>query len=203
MKRFVLTVAAVALFGWVTPVLATPITYTEIVTGTGNLGGTSFTGALVTVTLTGDTSTVLSGTPFGLCSPGPCFANPGNATVNVSGVGIGTFTDSMVVWDNPSLGINSISIFDLALPGAVLYLNNSAFATYDLRTSIGPISSPPGLFIHVYPTTLGNFTLTSVADSATFTATLGPQATVPEPASIILLGTGLVAVARRRFKKRV
>ena len=41
----------------------------------------------MTVTLTGDTSTVLSGTPFGLCSPGPCFANPGSATVNVSGVG--------------------------------------------------------------------------------------------------------------------
>jgi hypothetical protein len=202
MKRFVLTVAAVALFGWVTPVLATPITYTEIVTGTGNLGGTSFTGALVTVTLTGDTTTVLSGdSPFGTCTP--CFTNAGIATVNVFGVGTGTFTDSMVAWDNASSGINSISIVDRALPGAVLYLISSAFATYDLRTSIGPISSPPGLFIHVYPTTLGNFTLTSVADTATFTATLGPQATVPEPASIILLGTGLVAVARRRFTKRV
>ena len=47
MKRLVLTVAAVALFGWVTPVQATPIAYTETVTGTGTLDGISFTNALV------------------------------------------------------------------------------------------------------------------------------------------------------------
>jgi hypothetical protein len=201
MKRLVLTVAAtVALLGCVSPVLATPITYTETVTGSGTLDSTPFSNALVTVTLTGDTTTVLSGGgPFGPCIP--CFTNAGSTTVNVFGVGTDTFTDSMVVWDNASAGINSIAIVDATIPGAVLYINNIAFSTYQLTTSIGPISSAPGLFVHVYPTTSGNFTLTSVAGTGSFTATLGPQATVPEPASIILLGTGLAAVARRRFKR--
>jgi hypothetical protein len=205
MKRLVLTVVAmatVALFGCVSPVLATPITYTETVTGTGTLDGTAFVDALVTLTLTGDTSTVLSGTPYGLCTPGPCYADPGSATVHVVEAGINktdTFTDSMVAWDNPL--VDSMSIFDVTLPGSVLYINDPVFSTYQLLTSIGPVSGLSGLFAHTFPTTSGNFTMTSVAATATFTATES-SAPVPEPASLLLLGTGLAAVARRRFKRR-
>jgi len=201
MNRLVLAaVAVVALLGWVTPVHATPITYTETVLATGVLGVTPFTNALVTVTLSGNTTTVLSGSsPFGSCSP--CYTNAGSTTVNVSGVGTGIFTDPMVVWDNGSGGIDSIAIVDAAIPGAVVYINNIAFATYDLTTSIGPISSPPGLFVHVYPTTSGAFTMTSVGDTATFTATVRGAA-VPEPASLMLLGSGVVTLAGRRFRRR-
>ena len=111
------------------------------------------------------------------------------------------FTDSMVVWDNASEGINTIAIVDVAIPGAVVYVGNLAFATYDLTTSIGPISSLPGLFVHDYATTLGNFTMTSVTGNATFTATVSPAA-VPEPASIMLLATGVATLVGGRSRRR-
>jgi hypothetical protein len=49
MKWGVLTAATAALLGvgWVTPVQATPITYTETGTGSGVLDRTAFTNALV------------------------------------------------------------------------------------------------------------------------------------------------------------
>ena len=72
---------------------ATPIMYTDTVTGTGALGAVPFTSALVTISLIGDTSTV-----FG----DPVPRDFGSAIVNVSGVGTATFADPLM-WaiDNP------------------------------------------------------------------------------------------------------
>ena len=85
MKRLVLTVAAtatVALFGWVTPVQATPITFVETAMATGTLGSTAFTNALVTVTATADTTQVSSLGPGFLLD-----AATGTPTVSIGGLG--------------------------------------------------------------------------------------------------------------------
>jgi hypothetical protein len=221
MKRLVLTIgamASVALFGTATPVQATPITYTEQAVATGRLGASAFTNALVTLSLTTDTSAVTG-------PPGFSNVIGGTATVNVAGLGTATFTDPISILDNngflifppssPVVTVQAIGFVDVGV-GFILLTFDPAFLSYDLRSSIGPVSGGAffGEFIfdQGYSTTSGNFHISSVSGpsvppafqgNSTFTATLGPQATVPEPASIILLGTGLVAVARRRFKKRV
>jgi hypothetical protein len=182
-----LTTASIVLLlgltGVVAAAYATPITYTEEATATGSLGASSFSDALVTITLTGDTSAV-TGVTF--------FLNVGPATVTVAGIGTAAFTDLTEAVDTPSpprAGVADVTQF-----GAfILAVEDAAFASYDLKTAFGPVvGSPvfnPG---QTFPTALGDFSLTAVGD-VTFTATT--EAPVPLPASILLLGTALAGFA--------
>jgi hypothetical protein len=182
MKRLMLTLASALLVGWATPVQATPITYTVTTTGTGTLNGTPFTTALVTVTLTGDTSTVTAGSG----ALAGTLLSPGRATVTVVGVGTATFTHptEAVVLPPSFKGMTVVVIAsedeDMGvLTGTVtgiLGLGNNALGSYGLTSPLGPISgvaewSPNG----VYLTTSGGFQLTSVAGTSTFTATLATR----------------------------
>jgi len=87
MKRLVPALVAIGIFSgaaW-----AGPITYTDMATASGTIGGTPFTNALVTVMLTGNTSNVAFGpVPFNAF-----LMNPGAATINIAGRGTATFTD--------------------------------------------------------------------------------------------------------------
>jgi hypothetical protein len=196
MKRLALTLA-LGLFS--VAAQATPITYTDTVTGTGALGALSFTNALVTISLTGDTSTV-----FG----DPLPRDFGTATVDVFGIGTATFTDPLM-WaiDNPGGSGGPGALAGIADVTANLFLLgtvNAAFSVYDLRSSIGPISGAatfnPGL---LFPTTSGDFALTSVAgNTSTFTARTADTSFVPEPVSVILVGTGLLGIVRSRARRR-
>jgi hypothetical protein len=160
---------------------AGPITYVESVTASGSLGGTSFTNQLVTLTMIGNTSGVLSASGI--------FANAGTLVVNVAGVGSGTFTNQMAAFDDQT---GPFADFQEYSPdnAIVLSTNDAAFASYGLGTAIGPITDTgfidPGLS---FPTTDGAFIIDSAGDS-TFTAT-----TAPEPGTFVPFVLGLAGIA--------
>ena len=177
------------------PTLADGITtYTESSMASGSLGSTSFSNALVTINLLGNTSTVLT------VSPG-IFEDSGAATVTVQGIGTATFTDSLVVFDNDHVVqfCPCVGIFDSTLLLDVLDTRNSAFGTYGLTTNIGPITGSslfnPG---KSFATTDGKFVLSSSSTgNSTFTATTA----APEPSSLLLLGVGFAGLFCARRKK--
>lgn len=204
MTRALFTILAATLSCSVTHVQASPITYSLATTVTGTLGASSFTNAPVTVTLTGDTANV---------TPGPVpftdvLVNSGSATVNVSGLGTATFTDSIVIIstlnDIALFGVPAVLILDNTSGTGILLQTGSIFSTYDLRGPLGPLSGTGGVasgssITPIFPTTAGNLTwaIGQPSGTSTFTAV-----TTPEPGALVLLGSGLALVlARRRFKR--
>jgi hypothetical protein len=185
---------------------AVPIFYQYTTTVTGTLGSTPFSGDLMTVTATADTTQVTS-TPTMF---GPVWVVEPTTTFTIAGVGTGTFT-LPTFFDDPN-GSGDI-IFGLigppngftgcngcdALLGMTIVL--SPLSTYNLQTSIGPLSSPVdfettffGTFQNI-STSLGTLSLTAQDD--TFTAI------VPEPASFVLAAAGLTAILARRRSRKV
>jgi hypothetical protein len=114
------------------------------------------------------------------------FANlVGTGTVNVTGIGTATFTDSVGVVDNQ--GRKETIFSDFTTDQTILGTVNDVFATYDLRTSIGPASGTSSGDFASYNTSLGALTIESIGTTSTFTATV-----IPEPASLTLFGIGAV-----------
>src|SRR5579885_2317637 len=83
--------AAACLLG-VFPARAVPITYIVQTTASGTLNGVAFTNAGLTVTLSGDTSGIVSLNP---ATQDFSLGNPGAATLVISGLGAAAFTDTM------------------------------------------------------------------------------------------------------------
>jgi hypothetical protein len=176
-------------------------TYTFTGIASGSIGSANFSDATLTVTATGDVSTVMFTSPtYFLDIPG------GSSTFSISGIGSGTFSDETYVFDNTD-GVagfgddgatkccDIIQTYDSAI-------GSTAFATYNLQSSIGPLgpeaSDPSTSDWAGLNTSLGSFTVTSY-DSVVFQATVG---TVPEPRTLPALGIGLVGMmvfmARRK-----
>lgn len=169
---------------------AAPATYTLSGVGSGSLDGTAFTNSSFTLVATGDTSAIFSG------GSGLVDLTAVTNTVSIApaiGIISDRITDAMTVADNQNYGRAGFG--DAAQDYAILFVDNAAFSTYGLASSIGPLSGST-IFNggNAFPTSRGTFVLNSVS-SASFAASV--QAT-PEPSALAALGLGGLAVLRRR-----
>jgi hypothetical protein len=188
------------------------ITYVETTTATGSLGGTAFTNASVTVTLTGDTSNIAPGpAPFGAF-----LVNPGSATIRIDGLPLATFTDPVEIagsFNQPTppspWGVPLVLIATLDNPagtditGVVVEYGDPAFLGYGLG-ALGPISATGGSASGPggsHNTTRGVLLFSSDQNpqAATFTATV----VTPEPNGVPWFGGVLLSLIglRKRLKR--
>jgi hypothetical protein len=167
------------------PGRAAAVTYTLEAIGSGTLDGVAYTDASLLFTMHNDTTNVVKGPPGG-----EDFMITGPIAVSVGGGPLATFTDPGTdVFVAQDFGIG----FDGTAGFIVLGIISTAFSTYELKTSIGPITSTIASnngFIH--ETSSGPFVINSTGDDSTFTAEVAE--TVPEPSSWILLAMGFAGL---------
>jgi hypothetical protein len=180
-----------------TPAQAQPIAYT--LAGIGSAG--SLVDFPVIATLFGDASSVSAiNTPQGSFVAQTSLSG----TISLGGLGDFALTDG-AVRNIVSLGDGSILTafslrFTASFAGGVfdVFLENPALATYDLRTALGPVggqvSNSPAAFVMIRDASF------SASDGAVLPPP-GPGTTVPEPATLALLATGIGALALGRASR--
>jgi len=191
-SRLSASLALLTLFAISTQLSATfaqgTINYTFSGTGSGSLGGQSFTSSAFVITATADSANVHIGPGLG----GNIFAQVADvsASIYVSGVGTADFSAPSNEDNNQTGGIANFAVYPKT-GGAtgLLIISSPVFRTYDLKSNVGPVSATLGVFsTDVFATSVGDFSLTSVASAVTYQAALQ---SAPEPAPLGLLGVGL------------
>jgi hypothetical protein len=194
LKNTLLSALFILTYLSLSPLSATPITYTITALASGTVGGTPFTNQLISLTQTTDTTLVT------LFSPG-IFVSPATTTsLSVPGFGTGSFTNAGRFFVNqnngPGVGYNDSVKNDL------LDDINPVYGGYDLKSAIGPVFGTSvlvtGGFTSV-PTSLGLVTVNSVNSAGgSFTAT-----TTPEPGTWASLAISMAALASISSRRRI
>jgi hypothetical protein len=170
---------------------AAPLQITITGTGSGTIGSNSFTSALFTIQLTGNTdnrvdpATNVYAIPLSL------------ATIDITGIGQATFTFTSRAFVNNNLALAGFSkdFFGDGSSGPdILDVDGAPFATWDMTTNVGPVFDaalhPVGQAQNL-DTTLGALSF-SAYSNGTYTAV------VPEPTGVLLVAAALPLAMRRR-----
>jgi hypothetical protein len=157
MKR-ILFISGVVLFLTTNIVNAEPINYTFTGTASGNVNGAAFSNADVTITAFADTGNVLFD-GYNLYQ-----VIPSSTTVDIAGVGSGTLTGEVVVFNMQAFNYSFAGLQQDAMD--IVTVESLDLETYDLKTSFGPLS--PG-YLSLYgslniPTTMGTVVFNSAGD---------------------------------------
>ena len=171
---------------------AVPITYTFTGTASGTIGGTSFSNATLTITVTLDTSNVIN------ISSGN-FRNlyaANTATFSISGVGSGTFNNSGSVSASQVVFGGTLALFDDG-DGPLIdiidsLVGSTALTSYSLTTPIGPLGPQASNLVGPFtvPTSRGSLTV-PIETNVTFQAAVVASAVTPIPPSFYLCLVGL------------
>jgi len=137
---------------------AEPINYSFTGTATGSVNGEVFSNADITITASADTDNVLfDGYNF-------FQVIPSSATINIAGIGSGTLTGEIVVFNMQAFNYSFAGLQQDSMD--IVTVESLELEMYDLKTSFGPLS--PG-YLSIYgslniPTTMGTIEINSSGD---------------------------------------
>ena len=189
---------AVLLIGSAVLLPAAPITITYQASGAGSLNGASFASSTFVITALGDT------TNRATISPGTFAIDHGSASINITGLGTFSFTTPTRTFVNQGAQVVG---FSRAGEGGSDLLNstsNAAYSTWDLLSSIGPITGSGSLVqwgLTPVVTSGGTLVFTDRSTTLTFRADVGNA--IPEPGTFQLIALGLLGAGLlTRFRRK-
>jgi hypothetical protein len=177
-------------------VLAFPVTYIYNGVGSGALDTAEFINTTFTITAVADTDNISSW----------CCSDLQNThistTIDISGLGLFSITTPSQTWYS-NLGNSGVIGLGADLGYNWLTLYDTAFMNYGLDTDLGPILAANIYDVNQFSdvVTSGGILSFSAIDSASFQA-ITDTAPVPEPTSLLLLGTGLGVIGLAAWRRR-